>query len=343
MPISKREKYVGGERSRWWRFAVYEIQDGFIRPRAKASLAEFDPWGAYKTRAKGHTDTPPYLELVNLVQDLPRDPFGQRISVSRELKIGVRVWCRHFGLLGLLPHEVSWARFGSSMFTRTGTGWIESYYPWEPGRFEPPEIEIIRERVTGDVIYESEDFWYEYFPAHDDDKQSPPLPLSTPFWQTYAEPLRYFLQVARFFANAIEVIADPNHQPVIEREERRSSLNDKVNEKEQRLNLEAAIGRLNHLSKSVTPIISINNKGMLQQHWRAPSMLGYLAMQAVQELLGDRTIIRCDACPKIFTSNHHASRYCSERCGNRKRKQRLRKKKANKKKTARRSKRTKKG
>jgi hypothetical protein len=341
--VSKREKYVGGERSRWWRFDRYEIQDDFIRPRAKAKLAEFDPWRAYRTRAKGHIGVPPYLELVNLVQELPRDPFGQRISVSRELKIGVRVWCRHFGLLGLLPHEVSSARFGSSMYTRTGDGWVESNYPWEPGPDEPPENEIIRETVWGDLIYEADTFWNEYFPFCQSDEHPPAVPLSTSFWKIYAEPILYFLQVARFFANAVEVIANPDHQPVVEREERRSGHNDKVIQEEEVLDLPAAIARLNHLSKSVTPIVSVDEKGGLQQHWRAPSMLGYLAMQAVQELLGDRKIIRCDACPKIFTSNHHAARHCSDLCGDRKRKQRQRKKKENEKKTARRSKRSEKG
>ena len=171
MTGSKREKYVGGEGSRWWRFDHYEIQDGFIKPGAKASLAEFDPWLAYETRAEGHIDIPPYLELVNLVQELSRDPFRQRTPVSQELEAGVLDWCRRLGLLGLLPHEVSSARFGSSMLTRTGAGWIESTYPWEPGPYEPPEIEIIGESVTGEVLYEAENYWYEYFPAHDGDKQ----------------------------------------------------------------------------------------------------------------------------------------------------------------------------
>jgi hypothetical protein len=228
------------------------------------------------------------------------------------------------------------------MYTRTGDGWNESYSPWEPGPNEPPEIEIIREAVWGDLIYESEDFWYEYFPAHDDDKQSPHLPLSTPFWQTYAEPLRYFLQVARFLANAIEVIASANHKPVIEREERRSSLNDKVIQDEQRLNLPAAIARLNHLSKSVTPIVSVDYRGRFKQQWRAPSMLGYLAMQAVQELLGNRKIISCGSCSQTFASDHPRARFCSAICGSRKRQQEHRKRKGRKK-TSRRPQRRKKG
>ena len=120
MSVSKREKYVGGERSQWWRFDHYEIQDGFIRPGANASLEEFDPWLGYETR-EGHVGIPPYLELVNLVQELPGDPFRRRILVSQELETGVRDWCRRLGLLGLLPHEVSSARFGSWMVTRTGT------------------------------------------------------------------------------------------------------------------------------------------------------------------------------------------------------------------------------
>jgi hypothetical protein len=246
--------------------------------------------------------------------------------VSQELESGLLEWCKRLGLLGLLPHEVSSARFGSSLFTRTGSGWSESHEFWEPGRFEPPENEIIRETVWGDLIHEADTFWYEYFPAQNGNENPPFLPLTNVFWQSYAEPLRYFLQVARFFANAIEVIESGSHQPVIEQEERVFTHDEKTyTHPERRLDLPSAIDRLNLLSKSVSPIVSVDDKGRFQQHWRSPSMLGYLAMQAVQELLGDRKIIRCDACPKIFASNHHRARFCSKLCADRQRKREQRK------------------
>ena len=342
MPISKRKQPLGESAPRWWKFDRYEIENGYIRPAANASLGEFDPWLAHKAR-EGHIDFPPYTELANLVRDLPRGPFGFQIPDSEELRNGVLDWCRRYGLLGLLPHEVSSARFGTWMVTRTSTGWTQSRYPWEPGEPGPPWGEVIGESVTGDRLYETEQFWYDYFPdeKHDrksdpegdrrfdrnDDKRSRCIPLTEPFWQSYAEPLQYFVQVARFFANALEVTAIPDGPPVIEREVP--------------LDRTAAVARLNHLSSVVTPIVTVSGGGSYEQEWQAPSMLGHLAMQASQNLLGDRKIISCDACQALFSSAHHSARFCSDLCGNRQRK-RDQRKRDKRKKTARRPQRNKK-
>ncbi len=166
------------------------------------------------------------------------------------------------------------------------------------------------------------------------------LPLSDDFWSAYAEPFDYFLQVARWFANAINAVGALEGPPVIEKEELKSKTG-KTLRREVRLDRSGAIDRLNRLSSGVTPVVTLN-KNDYEQSWRSPSMLSCLAMQALQDLLGGERILLCAHCAHTFRSSHHSVRFCSLRCANRQRKQEQRKR-DKRKKTARRPQRRKKG
>ena len=131
----------------------------------------------------------------------------------------------------------------------------------------------------------------------------------TPCWKPvslrnqYSEPWHLFLNTARHFANAVEVIADPKGAPIIEY-------------RNKPLDKKAAIERLNQLANGVTPSISVDPRGRYKQIWKSPSLLGHLAMQASQDLLGHRPPIACP-CGVTFASNHPDATYCSKLCRDR--------------------------
>ena len=233
-----------------------------------------------------------------------------------ELRSGVFEWCQRNGLLGLLPHEVSSARLGDWAVQRGSTGWSQSYFSWEPGPYEPPWGEVFGESVTGEHLYEAEDYWKKFFPGRTDGFQM--LPLSDEFWSAYAEPFDYFIQVARWFANAIDAVGAAEGPPVIEKKELKSKTG-KTLRREVRLDRSGAIDRLNRLSSGVTPVVILDHNDY-EQSWRSPSMLGYLAMQALQDLLRGERILLCAHCAHTFRSSHHSVRFCSIVCANRQRK-----------------------
>jgi hypothetical protein len=296
----------------WWRFSRYEVREGYIRPAAGASLNPIDAWDRYWQRPEGHTDFPPYHQLGELVRDVPRDQdFTAPVPETDTLRKEVLAWCRQYGLLGLLPHTLLSVRLETWLATRTANGWEDAYYSWEPGPFEGfPEEAIEDEFGQGLAFYpDAELSWWRFFPditAENRGAGGRLLPLSEPFWEQYGEPWHLFLDTARYFTNAIEVISDPEGASIIEY-------------RNQPLDKKAAIERINQLASGVTPSISVDRRGRYRQSWKSPSLLGHLAMQASQDLLGHRPPTKCP-CGVKFASSHPRAKYCSELCANRYRK-----------------------
>ncbi len=55
---------------------------------------------------------------------------------------------------------------------------------------------------------------------------------------------------------------------------------------EKKASAEKAMERLNGIAHGVTPVVGRDEKGRFHQEWRSPSLLGHLAMQPVQDLIG---------------------------------------------------------
>ena len=51
----------------WWKFAEYEVRDGYIRPKEGGTFQSFDPWKHRKN------EDPPYIQLVQLVRNVAPD------------------------------------------------------------------------------------------------------------------------------------------------------------------------------------------------------------------------------------------------------------------------------
>lgn len=54
----------------WWRYSRYEVHDGRICPRPKARLESYDPWIEYENGKRRAGEPPPYLSLLNLLDEI---------------------------------------------------------------------------------------------------------------------------------------------------------------------------------------------------------------------------------------------------------------------------------
>jgi hypothetical protein len=314
MPVTKRVS-TSGSKGLWWRFNRYEIRDGCIHPARGASLKSFDPWAECESR-DGNIDFPPYLQLAELVREIPADRSPSPVPPeqwSPELQRNILKWCGRYGLLGLLPHTTLSARFGSWCVTRIGGEWSESTRPWSPGPFEPQWAEVIEDDFGEGVEVGDDHGWWYYFPdvskveRGEGNASGPTLrlvPTSGEFWKWYAEPLEYFIRIACFFEHAIRVIGDPSGNPVVEH-------------RGEELTRDKALARLTAYANCVSVGLTEDTKdGSFTQIWRSPSLLGHLSMQAIQNLLGERRIINC-RCGATFSSAHWNAKHCTETCASR--------------------------
>ena len=93
----------------WWRFSLYEIRDGCIRPAKGAKLEWYDPWPDFqRTRAQTVGQAPAaaqpgYQSLMKLVHQLEYLP-GQRYPdcLTQKSQALILEWCQQHGLLGVL-------------------------------------------------------------------------------------------------------------------------------------------------------------------------------------------------------------------------------------------------
>jgi hypothetical protein len=100
----------GATQGEWWRFSLYEIRDGCIRPAKGAKLEWYDPWPDFqdtRTQTVGQAPAavqPGYQSLLNLVHQLKYLP-GQSSCpkcLTQESQALILEWCRQHGLLGVL-------------------------------------------------------------------------------------------------------------------------------------------------------------------------------------------------------------------------------------------------
>ncbi len=289
------------KQAEWWCFDAYEVKDGFIRPVPGARLDGYDPWARYWKEGSA-VHSPPYVELGELIRKLPD---GERLprpgDEPESLVKAVRAWCRRYGLLGLLPHDTRLASLDPWIVSRSAKGWEAWRFSWEPE--EQPTEFLIETELDGGGWMGSVDDWWGYFPDLNKGEVMEDfrlVPLSEDFWKSYCEPLDRFLARARHLDHAVravsgEVVTDLDIYP------------------REVLDAEKAMERLNGIAHGVTPVVGRDENGRFHQEWRSPSLLGHLAMQVVQDLIGGY-IRRCH-CGNSFSSRNPKRRHCSDRCG----------------------------
>src|ERR1700738_3127979 len=92
----------------WWRFSLYEIRDGCIRPAVGAKLEWYDPWPDFQgthaqTVGQAPAATQPaYQDLMKLVHHLEFRPGPRRYPgcLTQRSLDSILEWCQQYGLLG---------------------------------------------------------------------------------------------------------------------------------------------------------------------------------------------------------------------------------------------------
>ena len=299
---------------RWWRFERYQVRDGYIRPAPGADWEPYDPWKAHRLQKR-----PPYLELVDAISDVSPEAViptghwagfaGPRFTCSETTQERVLDWCARFGLLGLLPHDLLQARLAGSIVRRTSVGdsWVREPYFYERAK-EPIAELVFDEGGSGAIPLAEPAAWYHYFPdvpGGEWESRQIAIPGSDEFWRGYAEPLNDFVATAARLRELVCDAADP------------------AVGKRKRAVTASAFDSLNSLIASVRRTVALDRRGRPAASWGSPSLLGHLAMQVSQDLIGGSRLVRC-VCGTVTTTSHPSKRWCSNRCGNRERVRRCR-------------------
>jgi hypothetical protein len=295
---------------------------------------------SYKPTIPGATltrDRAPHISLMELARLLPR------ILTDRDTA-AMADWCTRHGLLGILLHRVHsvvlapawhtdtqghWAGRGRRptfqwpgvrRYVRSPTGWTASMRSTlRVGRVHKTPDKVLQSQgkprallhdLHGDNWTEEllSKTWAHFFPDVPGDQRDVynyPVPLSREFWEQYAEPVEEFAQAAATFAEALAPLAGP---PIW--------LSHNISS-EQRERLRDGQKRLNALLLPVYTILTVDSDGVPRERWQSHSLLATCALMARQDLLERRRIINCRSCGRVFVTNAHQARYCSQTCRNR--------------------------
>ncbi len=182
-----------------------------------------------------------------------------------------------------------------------------------PSRFSPPGV-VLQDIPTLQTRFERlDETWGGYFPTILEGERASyeyPLPYeSEEFWQVYAEPVQEFLGAAWVLRNALEWLGQW-----------------KANASDAKL-ARQGMNLINSLVACVSVIALPSPEGPIRQRWVSPSLLGSLAMMALQDLTELRRVLPCANCRRLFVTESYQRKFCSDRCRNTAQKQRWRAKK----------------
>ena len=351
--------FAGVSRMAWWRADRYEIRElrltqeadaaYFIVPAEDAQWRELDPWEETES-------THPLLSLMQLISKIRHDPLPADDPL-RGFHPAIETWVSKNGLLGLLhqrvrevtlsprqgslPSRPTTREFSSTRYIRGGGGWLEdlqgpptlknSIAGPPSGSYGRRTPEVVIERLFGERGaargFHREPLsttWTSYFPripSSDREGFPYPSPDSVEFFQCYAEPLGEFLRFGSLLLDSVEALSA----------ERPFDMKDFPEDEERTEELErswSSLGFLNSLSQSAELIAVWESDGTVRQAWWTPSLLGAIAVMALNEVAGGLPprICAIDGCGEVFKPVKRSARYHSAQCKGRqkKRKQRAR-------------------
>ena len=333
----------------WWRFDRYELRDGFILPAPQAVLEYYDPWGEYRGQSRAKIAVSPYHSLLELAGQLADIRLAPRLSSGDEDR--VLRWCSQHGPLGILLHQTEavalparwelvrvWPEQRDVLlptlyeYVWGNDGWSVRVEHAKPEAVQPQK----RTRAAGSIVtgkdvpadwpragalirslydsrprYESlEQTWARFFPSIREGERATyayPCPLSTEFCGLYAEPLVDFVRSARLLRDAI---LDIGLEKIVE--------SDVLQDHHMEMDfLYAADEGKRMLSSIISPLrlaVIDGQSQAVEQKWMSPSLLGFFALMALQDLAEHGHVRRCDNCKGFFSSEAYQAKYCSARC-----------------------------
>jgi hypothetical protein len=303
----------------WWRSSRYTIENGWIRPAA-GPLEQFDPWEAFWDRPPGHVSKPPYIELVNLARRLPIavPESAPPLRLNQESESELLGWTAKNGLLGVLLHVTQHVSTVDETVTPAGDRIVTRTFAegpeWDSWTEELQAEEIGKVRSEALVVPFPEGparfeplgkTWGPHFPNVDPSKWEAGSFLSLAhwpefFWSLYGEKVNDFLWIARYFSEAVGLVAEADPKYFVGGLQFHDETKD------------AGRSALNKIMKSSYPVLAKKKDGMLERRLIARSLIGMFALMAVEDLLRQRYLYTCP-CGDVFSSAYPDTKYCSSR------------------------------
>jgi hypothetical protein len=313
----------------WWRFDLYEIRDGCIRPAEGAKLEWYDPWPDFQhTRVENAGQSPAavqpgYQSLLKLVQRLEYVPgktsYPDRLSQKSQALI--LEWCQEYGLLGVLLSR--WEAISLAPQLDGENHWVQRKYFRGFGQVVQTQERRgdVEDQTATVLIHGLNDLtlaqespretWSRFFPRvpfAEQDSFSYPQPYTPEFCRLYGEPLFDFCKAARLLAGAIshlgrsqpEIVGDPT------------------------LARDQALDTINLFRRPVVSVLDRVKNDPVKSRRVAPSLLASFADMFAQDLIYGRTLLQCACCGELFVSSAYQAKYCSVACRLRGQKRRLR-------------------
>ena len=207
----------------WWRFSMYEIRDGCIRPTEDAKLEWYDPWPEFQgtrkqTIGQGPDGAQPsYQSLSKLWHELEYVPGHKRYPdcLTKKSQDAILAWCQQYGLLGVLlsrweainlaPHRSESGIWYQTRYAR-GFGQVVQRNEAEGDLEDRPANVLIHELNSLEVKDEPPSrTWGRFFPSVEIGELNTffyPQPYTDEFCHLYGERLIDFCNAAKLLAGA---------------------------------------------------------------------------------------------------------------------------------------------
>lgn len=320
----------------WWRATRYEVVDGVIRPASDSRIERYDPWALYRrTRAKGHEFQPPYADLTDL---------GLELSTSREnAEKQIVGWCRTYGLLGLLPHQVRMATLSPRWAVREVPGLampvpeqvqlFRLHNGWRRRRtmipvnqdvdLAAPDCDrgqlvsraiapvawartgVIRQDLrSAEISSESVRMTFGRFFPGVESGDADDFPYPAPLSEEF---WRAYGEPYDDFLDGLQCFAEAMWLLEPQRSAEKLS-------REDARRVSRGTELLNALLAPANATLVTAPGASFEQRWICGSLLSAFAMMALQDLAEGRHIHPCRTCSRLFVSQHPAARFCSDQC-----------------------------
>jgi len=132
-----------------------------------------------------------------------------------------------------------------------------------------------------------------------EERFTPPPPLSPPFWRCYGEPVSAIAYWCRKFTECIDCMSLWQGRDAAEAD------------------VQYAFTNLSALADSAAPAFRFNPKrNALDEARVSPGLIASYALMFLWDRMEGRRALRCQNCQAYFVSDETRARYCSPRCRN---------------------------
>ena len=206
---TQERRRTGATRGEWWRFSLYEIRDGCIRPAKGAELQWYDPWRHFANTRKLAIGQAPavaqldYQSLLSLVHQLEYLPGHVRYPdcLTQKSQALILEWCQQHGLLGILLSR--WEAISLAPQPDQADLWTHRRYSRGFGQVIQTQHSSgdVSDRTASVLIRGLNDLtiteeppsqtWSRFFPSVEFSKRDSfpyPQPYTVEFCQLYGEP-----------------------------------------------------------------------------------------------------------------------------------------------------------